>query len=119
MSHLWNGRLEEVYFIPPFPRLKKMVLLEVLSCLFVHGYGKTILKTYSQFSLPDNSEDTSFSSLGLSSAEQRAFEDDQTIRQELSSARNHQKPRLFFKKPLNANWSAQNGPGNDIIRTIW
>jgi hypothetical protein len=40
---------------------------------FVHKHAKKFLKTYPESSFPSHSNDTSFSSLGLSSAKQSSF----------------------------------------------
>jgi hypothetical protein len=52
--------------VPPSPhKALKMVLPDVSHWRFIHRHARNCLKTYSDFSFPDNSNDKGLSPLGL------------------------------------------------------
>jgi hypothetical protein len=96
---------------PPSPhKALEMVLPDVLRFRFVHRYVRTILKTYSESSFLDGSNDSNFSALGLFWAEQLPFEDAETICEGHLSTRNRQKTLGSFFLTLNGNCLVQNRP---------
>jgi hypothetical protein len=118
VTHIWTtrGSEESVIFIkftkccyshslcgpicptaPPPPRMCKMMLLVFLRCHFVHRYDRTILKIYSESSFQGDSNDTNFSSLGLSCVNNRHFKPHKII-QEVSACFSRQKAfrKLFL-----------------------
>ncbi len=81
------GHLSHSAPTPPHKDLE-MVVPDVLGS--VHRNVRNILKTYSEYSFPDGSNDTNFSYLGLFWADQSSFEDTEIIREEHLGTKNWQ-----------------------------